>query len=112
MFGLFKKQKAFETIGNAEFATKLKEDQNAALLDVRTSGEFRRGYIPGAVNMDLMGNDFRSRVATLDKIKTYFVYCQSGGRSAQACSILTSEGYKAFNLAGGIGSWQGEIKRG
>lgn len=112
MFGLFERTKAFENLASTEFATRYKQEPNAALLDVRTTGEFRGGHIPGAVNIDIMGNDFMKKVTTLDKDKTYFVYCRSGSRSAQACSILTSKGYKAHNLAGGIGSWRGDIKRG
>lgn len=38
----------FETIDKAE------------LLDVRTSGEFSSGSIPGAKNLDLMAPDFQS----------------------------------------------------
>ena len=109
MFGLFKKEKAFQNMGSQEFAAKLKEAPDAVLLDVRTSSEFRSGYIPGAINIDLMRHDFNERINALDPHKSYFVYCRSGGRSAQVCSVLSSRGLKAFNLSGGIGAWRGEI---
>ena len=112
MFGLFAKTKAFENLNPSTFASRYKEEPNGALLDVRTAGEFKGGYIPGAVNLDLMRSDFASKVNQLDKDKTYFVYCRSGSRSAQACSILTSKGFKAVNLSGGVGSWRGELRQG
>ena len=112
MFGLFERTKPFDNLDSNEFASRYKQEPNAVLLDVRTAGEFHSGYIPGATNLDIMRGDFASRVSTLDKNKTYFVYCRSGSRSAEACSILTSKGYKAINLAGGIGRWRGEIKHG
>jgi rhodanese-related sulfurtransferase len=59
--------------------------------------------------MDLMRVDFASQAARLDKGKTYLVYCRSGNRSAQACQILSSKGFKAFNLAGGIMNWSEKL---
>jgi rhodanese-related sulfurtransferase len=45
-------------------------------------------------------------VDNLDKEKTYFVYCQTGVRSATAMSIMKNIGYKkVFNLEGGIKAW-------
>jgi rhodanese-related sulfurtransferase len=49
-------------------------------------------------------------VNALDSSKTYFVYCRSGARSAQACQIFKLNGFDScYNLLGGILEWQGEI---
>jgi rhodanese-related sulfurtransferase len=103
MFGLFGKTKAYEEINGAEFKKKMKEP-GAVVLDVRTRGEFSDGHIPRAVNIDLMSPSFTGAIDKLDRNKTYLVYCRSGNRSGEACSIMTSRGFKAFNLAGGIGA--------
>ena len=54
---------------------------------------------------------FIDQLKTLDKSNTYFLYCRSGARSAQACQIFKQHGISnCFNLLGGILDWQGELK--
>jgi rhodanese-related sulfurtransferase len=49
-------------------------------------------------------------IEALDKSQTYFVYCRSGARSAQACQIFKQKGIvDCYNLLGGILEWEGEI---
>lgn len=108
MFSLFK-TKSYTDLRSADFEKELKNAPNAVILDVRTKGEYQAGKIPGAINMDLMSADFQSRIAGLDKDKTYFVYCHSGNRSGQACHLMSSKGLKVYNLAGGIISWHGKV---
>lgn len=109
MFKTFERTKAYSDMNSAEFEKELKNNKDVVVLDVRTMGEFNSGKIPGAINVDVMRPDFAERVAGLDKGKRYLVYCRSGNRSAQACSVMASHGLKAANLAGGIISWHGEI---
>lgn len=74
------------------------------LLDVRTDSEVMRGAIEGARHIPL--HLLPARVAELDSGRTWVVYCQSGGRSAQACAWLQAHGFsKVYNLAGGIMAW-------
>ncbi|MCA0336672.1 MAG: rhodanese-like domain-containing protein [Actinobacteria bacterium] len=83
------------------------------ILDVRTPEEFAAGYIPGAINVDLNGPDFKGEVGKLPKDGEYAVYCRSGNRSATALAQMKELGFtNAYHLAGGIGAWQaagGEI---
>lgn len=94
-----------------EWASELKNDPNAVVLDVRTEGEVMQGIIPNAINIDIYkGQGFIYMLEELDKTKNYYVYCRSGSRSRQACSIMNRLGFKnAYNLVGGILDWQGEI---
>ena len=89
----------------------LKDDANAVILDVRTEDEFSEGIIPGAINIDIYkGQGFIYAIEELDKSKNYYVYCRSGGRSGQACSIMSQLGFKnTYNLLGGIMTWEGEV---
>ena len=41
--------------------------------------------------------------------KTIIVYCRSGNRSETATKILNENGFKAFNMIGGINGWEGEV---
>ncbi len=88
------------------FKEKLSEDPEAVLLDVRTSSEAADGIIPGAKVIDFNSADFADRIATLDKDKTYFVYCKVGARSAKASAAMEEAGFKnLFHLKGGYEGW-------
>ena len=89
------------------FSEKAKATKDAVILDVRTSDEFSSGYIDKAVNIDYYNPSFQSEVSKLDKSRTYFVYCEAGGRSASAAEWMRKEGFtKVFDLDGGISSWK------
>ena len=108
MFGFFNKTKNWQDLDASEFATGI-EDKEAILLDVRTKDEFNSGHIPGAKHMDIMGGNFSAQISSLDKDKSYFVYCLSGGRSSSACGAMASQGFtKLHNLRGGISAWRGK----
>ena len=63
----------------------------------------------GVLNYDFRQADFSDNVATLDKDKTYYVYCQAGVRSGQAVKLMKEMGFKnVFNVEGGIGKWKEE----
>lgn len=94
-----------------EWASELENDNNAVVLDVRTLAEVEQGIIPNAIHIDIYkGQGFIQELETLDKTKNYYVYCRSGNRSRQACSIMNRMGFEnAYNLMGGIIKWDGEI---
>ncbi|MEZ4795861.1 MAG: rhodanese-like domain-containing protein [Flavobacteriaceae bacterium] len=94
-----------------EWQEQLQNDPDAVVVDVRTFEEVQQGYIPNAINIDLYkGQQFINEVMKLDKAKSYYVYCKSGGRSGQACAFMEQAGFeKAYNLVGGFMQWQGEI---
>ncbi len=106
MFGLFKtltKNSAYENLGAQEFLAKLGATPDAVLLDVRTAGEVAAGKIEGALNFDFFDPQFDEKLGKMDKAKTYFVYCRSGQRSANACRSMHEIGFKKlYNLAGGV----------
>lgn len=89
----------------------LERDNNAQILDVRTEEEFIEGFIPDAKNIDIYkGQGFIDEINQLDKSKSYYVYCRSGARSAQACALMNQQGIEnAYNLMGGITEWEGEV---
>jgi len=98
-------------LSQEEWTKQLEEDNNSVVLDVRTQDEVDLGIIPNAIHIDIhKGQGFIDDIEKLDKTKTYFVYCRSGARSGQACSIMNQMGFEnAFNLMGGFNDWQGEI---
>ncbi len=79
----------------------------AQILDVRTAGEFQSGHIANALQANWLDEkEFKNRTQHLDKTKTIFIYCQSGGRSASAQEALMQAGYQVVNLEGGMSNWK------
>jgi len=70
----------------------------AAVVDVRSAGEFRSGAFPGAVNIPLQA--LSGRVGEIPRGRPVVVYCASGMRSAAAARLLRREGYDALNGGG------------
>jgi rhodanese-related sulfurtransferase len=105
------KQNSMSNLSQNEWAQALTEQQQAVVLDVRTQEEFESGYIPKAINIDIqMGPSFIDKINTLEKNKSYYVYCRSGARSAQAVQLMRDLGFnETYNLLGGILDWEGEV---
>ncbi|MFT5217714.1 MAG: rhodanese-related sulfurtransferase [Glaciecola sp.] len=99
-----------KVISKEEWKELIQNDDSAVVMDVRTPAECSEGMQKNAIQLDLMNaSAFMEGVEKLDKSKTYYVYCRSGGRSGQACQIMDSKGIKSYNLMGGMMSWDGEI---
>ena len=81
-----------------------KEAKNAVIVDVRTEAEYQSGHIPDSINIPLQ----KLNQISITKDKPLFIYCQSGGRSMQACAFLKKKGYQAVNM-GGIIQYRGEL---
>ena len=92
-----------------EWALQLKSDSKSIILDVRTYAEVEEGMIPDAIHLDIhQGQGFISALEKLDKTNHYYVYCRSGARSGQACSIMKQLGFTTVsNLLGGFNEWDG-----
>ncbi|HSN60946.1 MAG TPA: thioredoxin domain-containing protein [Ferruginibacter sp.] len=92
-------------ISVAEFE-KVITEQKVQLLDVRTAEEYESGYIKNSLQADWNNEDqFKQRVKALDKSIPVYTYCLSGARSGAAVRWLNENGYKAYNMEGGIKSW-------
>jgi len=98
-------------LSQQQWAQELSEDDNAIILDVRTEQETEGGIIPNAIIADIyQPQEFMKQIEALDKSKTFYVYCRSGVRSAQACAIMNQLGFSnAKNLLGGFIEWKGEV---
>lgn len=100
---------AFKNMAPKEFWAAYEQDPNAVLLDVRTPMEYREAHLKGAKLIDINGGNFAAEIEKLDKNKTYYVYCRSGGRSSAACGLMASKGFtNLVNMSGGITRWMAE----
>lgn len=97
-------------LSQEEWKNKFEQDENAYLLDVRTSEEFEAGHIPNADLLDIhQSQNFVEGIQSMDASKNYFVYCRSGARSAKACQVMNQMGIEnTYNLLGGFMEWEGD----
>jgi thioredoxin 1 len=109
IFNQVKSQEANNVIklNPKEFAAKTDSLSNILILDVRTEEEYKNGHLLNAKNLNIKETSFEKNIKELNKNKPVFVYCLSGGRSANAVKILKEEGFKEiYELEGGILNWR------
>ena len=89
------------------FKAIIANDKMPAIIDLRTTDEIKsKGYIKGAIQMDYLGKDFDTKLATLDKTKPVYIYCAAGGRSGDAAEQMEKLGFKhVYNLEKGFSEW-------
>lgn len=90
-----------------QVANAVTNEKNIQLLDVRTTDEYTVKHLKNAQNICVTSDDFKEKVAQLDKDKPVYVYCKKGGRSAQSALILKEMGFtKVYDLQGGLDGWE------
>jgi rhodanese-related sulfurtransferase len=73
------------------------------ILDVRTQGEYQSGHVAGAVLLNFLSSSFRERVDSLDRTKSYYLYCRSGNRSLKAALVMREMGFtRIYNVTDGF----------
>ena len=81
-------------------------DSRYQVVSVRQSAAYATGHINGASN--IVWTDIADQVTKLDPHKTTIVYCYTGQTGAQAAMFLNLMGYRAYNVMGGMASWNND----
>ena len=88
------------------FIDQAKADTTSILLDVRTQKEYAEGHLAGSQQLDYLNPEaFDAGISKLDKSRTYYIYCRSGKRSHGACLKMQQQGFKVYDMEGGILNW-------
>ena len=88
------------------FINQAKADTTSILLDVRTPKEYSEGHLANARQLDHLNTEaFDAGIKQLDKSRTYYIYCRSGRRSHGACLKMKKQGFKVYDMEGGILNW-------
>ena len=88
-------------------ATRLMNNENAVVLDVREPKEVAAGRLPNAIHIPL--SQLKSRVTELAKstARPIIVYCDRGQRGRGAVGVLGKNGFeKVYVLRGGFRAWR------
>jgi len=91
----------------SQFKTAMEGEKNKKLIDVRQDWEFAKGHLANAVNIDAMADDFEKKIGEIPRDTPLYIYCYSGGRSAEAAEKMKAMGFKkVVNMTGGISAWE------
>lgn len=107
LFSVFSSHAGVTGIDAAEIQSLAKKaPKSIIILDVRTSGEFIMGRIPGSLFMPM--REVPGRMRELPRDKKIIVVCTSGARSGAVADYLVRNGYPDVrNYTGGIADWVG-----
>lgn len=78
-------------------------DEGACVIDVRESGEYAEGHVPGVVSIPM--GQLASRLGELDRTAPVYLICATGNRSGVMVDALVVQGYTAVNVLGGTSAW-------
>ena len=93
--------------GGVIFAEQIPADEwkKMLVIDARDAGQFAKGHIPGAINMDW--RQVLAKRNTIPKDKPVLIYCNTGSLSAQAGFALRVAGWDNLRiLQGGMEEWK------
>jgi rhodanese-related sulfurtransferase len=90
-----------------ETKTRLSQNPEARLIDVREDNEWQAAHAAGAEHLGkgIIERDIEEKVP--DKTTEVILYCGGGFRSALAADVLQQMGYtNVFSMAGGWKAWK------
>ncbi len=91
-------------VSASELSSRMRDDDDLVVVDVRQPAEWRLGHVPGAVHYAL--TELQHRLRELDPRRVTAVYCKGGYRSSIAASLLESHGWeRVVNVTGGFDAW-------
>ena len=92
-----------ENLSKDEVYEMLANNDNAVLLDVRSSQEYEEGHITNALNIPTYEIYSKAQKIIQNKDTIIICYCTVGVRSKKAIKMLKKLGYKnLYHLDGGM----------
>ena len=85
--------------------------ENAVVVDVCDSEEFRKGHIPSAINIP--AGEVKDSLGRLQKYRAkdrpIVLSCRSGQRASRAAAVLRKNEFeRVYTLSGGLAAWEKE----
>jgi len=97
-------QKLAFTTGPIEVDAAVKRGEPLNLIDVRYPGDFRKGHIPGAVNLP-KGKWHTLKGVAMDRRTIVYCYSQTCHLAAEAAVEFASNGFAVVEMEGGFDAW-------
>ena len=94
-------------ISGQELASKAVSDGRLAIVDVRSSGEYESGHIPGAIHIPFWAILTRHSDIPSAHDEPVVIYCENGPRAKLAKLCLKMVGFEqVVYLTGHMSSWR------
>lgn len=100
----FSARNAFTT-GPHELLGMIDRKADIVIVDLRLPSDYRKGHVPGAVNLPKGRWD---KPVGLSKDKLNFLYCynQQCHLASEAAEQLVKQGYPVVEMEGGFATWE------
>ena len=93
------------TTGPSELNSMIERGENIRIIDVRKEEEYKKGHIPGAVNLPKeKWSSFEE--LSRDGINVFYCYTQQCHLAANACRYFADKGFPVMELEGGFDAWK------
>ena len=91
--------------------SRLMKDNAVTVIDMRPSGEFNAGHIPGALNVTMA--ELKQLLSKLPKRKEIVAYCRGAYciLSFEAAAQLRAQGYRVRRMEDGFPEWKAEGRK-
>jgi rhodanese-related sulfurtransferase len=93
------------TTGAHELAGIVDRKEDIVVVDVRFPADFRKGHVPGAVNLP-KGKWHDPKGLSKEKLNVLYCYNQTCHLAAEAASQLIAQGYPVVEMEGGFATWE------
>ena len=81
-------------------------DENSDLIIIDVSPHYAQGHLPGAMHYYLGDGSLDEAIPTLDKDKTYLVYCHVDSVAIAGAQKLVDAGFEeVYRLEGNYAAW-------
>ncbi|MBR0410390.1 MAG: rhodanese-like domain-containing protein [Eubacterium sp.] len=104
----------FDIVNMAEAMTAVSKG-TAFLIDIRSKEAYRKGHLPGAVNIPLdyiLKDDYKRFLPDYHTGRKMILYCDTGTGSLLAAKKLDRKGMEACSISGGLAGYKGHLDTG
>src|SRR5687767_10887240 len=98
-------QKNAATTGPHEVTGMLDRREDVVLVDVRLPADYRKGHVPGAVNLP-KGKWHQLAGLAKDRLNILYCYNQTCHLAAEAARELLAQGFPVVEMEGGFATWE------
>ncbi len=100
----FERRIAFTT-GPHELTGIIDRHEDVVVVDVRFPSDYRKGHVPGAVNLP-KGKWHEPKGLAKDKLNILYCYDETCHMAAEAAIELLAQGYPVVEMEGGFARWE------